>query len=200
MLKQAILQPLDCPRENDKDSPCVERRGFLKLAAVSLGTLVTSPLLAKTATTKERTISFHNARTNESLKTVYWTPREGYIRDSLHEISRILRDHRTGQIKIFDPALIDQMYILKLKMDYRKPLHIVSGYRSPATNAMLRRRNRAVAKNSFHMYGKAVDIRLPGHNIGTLYRAAVSLKAGGVGYYPRSNFIHIDTGPIRTWR
>ena len=87
-----------------------------------------------------------------------------------------------------------------MQLHYRKPMHILSGYRSPATHAMLRRHNRGVAKDSYHLYGKAADIRMPGRSSSEIRRAAMSLQAGGVGYYPRSRFVHVDTGPVRTWR
>lgn len=178
----------------------LKRRSFLKLATVSVGCIAASPGLAGMGSTKERGIYLYNPRTDEAFNAVYWTPQEGYLSDALKEISWVLRDHRTDQVKGFDPKLLDQLYILQIRLEAeKKPLHIVSGYRSPNTNAMLRQQSKRVAKNSFHMYGKAVDMYIPNRSISALHRAALSLKAGGVGYYPRSHFIHVDTGPIRAW-
>jgi uncharacterized protein YcbK (DUF882 family) len=150
-------------------------------------------------TLNERHLSFYAPSTGETVRAVYWAPRQGYIRDSVREISWALRDHHNDQYKLFDTSLLDHLYALQLKMDFKTPFHIICGYRSPGTNAMLRQRSRRVAKNSYHMRAMAVDIRMPGRSTADLRRAALSLQAGGVGYYPRSNFIHIDTGPLRTW-
>jgi uncharacterized protein YcbK (DUF882 family) len=178
----------------------LKRRSFLKLATVSVGLIATNPSFAGIKPDKERFLNLYNPRLDGSFKSVYWTPNEGYITEALKEISWVLRDHRNNQVKDFDPELLDQMYFLRLKMDSQKnPLHVVSGYRSPDTNEMLRRKSKRVAKNSFHMHAKAVDIYMPKRSVSMLHRAALSMNAGGVGYYPRSNFIHIDTGPVRTW-
>lgn len=178
----------------------LKRRSFLKLATVSAGLVATNPAFAKIDPDKERFLNLYNPRLDGTFKSVYWTPSEGYIAKALEEISWVLRDHYNNQVKNFDPKLLDQMYLLRLKMDSQKdPLHVVSGYRSPNTNEMLRRKSKRVAKNSFHMHAKAVDIYIPRRSVSALHRAALSMKAGGVGYYPRSNFIHIDTGPVRSW-
>ncbi len=163
------------------------------------GLVVGSPALAL-PTQRERFISFYNKHTGEAVRAAYWAPQEGYIDQSLREISYILRDHRNGRVKSIDPKLLDQMYALQLKLSPRQPIQVISGYRSPETNAMLRRRSRRVAKDSLHMRGMAVDIRMPDRRVSELYRTARSLQAGGVGYYPSSNFIHLDTGAVRTWR
>jgi uncharacterized protein YcbK (DUF882 family) len=102
-------------------------------------------------------------------------------------------------VKAIDPQLLDLLYGLSRLLDTNEPFHVLSGYRSPATNARLRRSNRRVAINSLHLVGKAVDIRLPGRQTAVLKRAAVTLQAGGVGYYPRKNVLHVDTGPVRYW-
>lgn len=204
MQKQATAQSSTILGEN-YEGLCglkrpLKRRGFLKLATVSVGLAATNPSLASIKPNKERFLNLYNPRLDGSFKAVYWTPSEGYITEALEEISWVLRDHYNNQVKNFDPKLLDQMYLLRLKMDSQKdPLHVVSGYRSPNTNEMLRRKSRGVAKNSFHTRAKAVDIYMPRRSVSALHRAALSLKAGGVGYYPRSNFIHIDTGPVRTW-
>jgi uncharacterized protein YcbK (DUF882 family) len=180
-------------------TPCLDRRGFLKLAACALGAVAASPALGRTVGNKDRMLSLYSPRTGETVRTVYWAPRIGYIGESLKEVSWALRDHRNDQYKLFDPKLLDQLYALQRLMDPRQPMHIISGYRSPATNAMLRQHNRRVAKNSYHIRAMATDIRMPGHSTKKLHRAALSLNGGGVGYYSRSDFVHIDTGPVRTW-
>lgn len=199
MLEQTTTQFSETIKDESEITPCLDRRGFLKIAAVALGGLATSPIFAKSMTLRERTLSFYASRTGETVRAVYWEPGQGYNRQGLREISWALRDDRNDQFKLFDIKLLDQLYALQLQLDFKKPFHIICGYRSPSTNAMLRQRSRRVAKNSYHMRAMAVDIRMPGRRSSDLRRAAVALKAGGVGYYPRSNFVHIDTGPLRTW-
>ncbi len=200
MRKRSLVQGLDNLSEEHEKS-FTKRRAFLRSAAFMVGGLsVVSPAFAGLTTKRERQVSFYNKHTGETVRAVYWVPDEGYVKQSLAEVSYILRDHRTDEVKPVDPQLLDQMYAMHLALSARQPIHVISGYRSPATNAMLRRRSRHVAKNSLHMQGRAVDIRVPGRRVADVYRAAVSLKAGGVGFYPRSEFVHIDTGRVRTWR
>jgi uncharacterized protein YcbK (DUF882 family) len=133
------------------------------------------------------------------IRMVYWTPSDGYIPESMHEISQVMRDRHDGSMKKIDQKLLDQIYALQLKLQPKQPIHILCGYRSPATNAQLRRNRRGVAKDSLHMRGQAADIRMPDRDFNQLHRAALSLEAGGVGRYRRSRFIHLDTGPVRNW-
>lgn len=201
MWKHGIVEACIDDHQSHPTIFSLRRRHFLKFSVGCAGLLVTSPLLASLSTTKERTLYFQYRSNNATVNTVYWTPDEGYRSEALKEINWALRDHYNNQVIDFDPKLLDQLYVLQLKMNYlKKPVRIISGYRSPATNARLRRKNKRVAKNSFHMYGKAIDIYMPGRSVNSLYRAARSLKAGGIGYYPKCNTIHIDTGPVRTWR
>lgn len=144
-------------------------------------------------------LAFVNTHTGESLDVVY---REGeqYLTDAIAEIDRVLRDHRSGEVFPMDRALLDQLDRLGALLGTgSKPFHVISGYRSPATNAMLHARSGGVATRSLHMSGQAIDIRMPGVPLATLHRAALSLQAGGVGYYPRSDFVHVDTGRVRAW-
>jgi uncharacterized protein YcbK (DUF882 family) len=201
MLKRILASEFVRPREEQESAPCLERRGFLRAAALTAsGVVVSTPAMASLVAKKERRLSFYNKHTGEMVRVVYWAPDTGYIGQSLAEVSYVLRDHRTDEVKAIDPGLLDQMYTLQLQLKPQQPLHVISAYRSPATNAMLRKHSHRVAKHSLHMQGKAVDIRMPDRRVSDLYRAALSLKAGGVGYYPRSKFIHIDTGALRTWR
>lgn len=146
----------------------------------------------------ERSLFFYNSYTGETLKADYWSNGE-YITDVLNEINHIFRDHFTEAIEVIDTNLLDLLFALREKLTIAEPFHIISGYRTPQTNARLRRSRRGVAKNSLHMYGKAVDIRVPGYSTKTLKLAAIELKSGGVGYYPRSGFVHLDVGEIRYW-
>ncbi|MEW6290299.1 MAG: YcbK family protein [Thermodesulfobacteriota bacterium] len=146
----------------------------------------------------ERSLSFYNTHTGEKLRSTYWCQGR-YIRDSLADINRLMRDHRTGDIKKIDTNLLDLLYVLHGKFHTREPFHIISGYRSTQTNNLLRQRTRGVAKSSLHTSGKAVDIRLPGRKLENLLTAAIDLKRGGVGYYPHADFVHVDVGRVRYW-
>jgi uncharacterized protein YcbK (DUF882 family) len=202
MKNNDVMRDIDgfgCVDEGDEDAPCLRRRGFLKMAALAVAGLTVSPAFARTMTTKERYVSLFNPKTGEGLRLVYWAPSDGYLRQSIKEISWALRDYHNDRVKAFDPTLMDVLYALQVQLNVREPVHVISGYRSPATNAMLRRRSKRVAKNSLHMAAKAVDIRVPGRSVADVRRAAWSLQAGGVGYYPRSGFVHVDTGEIRRW-
>lgn len=180
---------------------CQHRRRLIKLSLGATATmLVMPPAFANLAKLPERKLSLYNLHTGEQLKTTYWA--EGHYQTSeLHAISHILRDHRTNEMIDMDNDLIDLMTILHRQMQGKQPYHIISGYRSEKTNEMLRKTGSGgVAKKSFHMLGQAVDVRLPGRQLADLQQAALKLHAGGVGYYPKSNFVHIDTGPVRQWQ
>jgi uncharacterized protein YcbK (DUF882 family) len=181
--------------------PELTRRRFIKLsAAAAFSSVFPCTVFAAIPQPKlrERVISLYNPHSKESLETVYWAEGE-YLPESLARINHIMRDHWTGEIKPVDTSLLDLMHAIHMKLKSRRPFHVLSGYRSPATNARLRRQMRGVAKGSLHMQAKAADIRLPGYRTSAVRRAAVSLKGGGVGYYPRSEFVHIDVGDIRYW-
>lgn len=146
----------------------------------------------------EKSLSFYNLHTGETLKTVYWS--EGlYILEALADINLILRDFRTGDTKPIDTGLLDLLYTLYGLVGSRKTIHVVSGYRTPETNALLRENDGGVAAKSLHIEGKAVDFRLPGCSLKTLHKAAVELQRGGVGYYPALDFVHVDVGRVRYW-
>ncbi|MDE3155918.1 MAG: DUF882 domain-containing protein, partial [Acidobacteriota bacterium] len=146
----------------------------------------------------ERALAFYNLHTDERLKTVYWAEGD-YVPDALTDINHILRDFRTGTVKPVHTDLLELLHRLSATLDTAQPFDIISGYRSPATNAMLRHRSEGVAKNSLHMRAMAIDIRVPGQSLAHLHRAAVSLRGGGVGYYPKSDFVHVDVGRVRYW-
>lgn len=148
----------------------------------------------------EKYLSLYSQRTGETLRTVYWAEGE-YLEDELKRINHMLRDFRTDDIHPIDTALLDTLHAIQSKMELspKQEFHIISAYRSPRTNAMLRERGRGVAKNSYHMRGQAIDINLPNRDLNHIRKAALALKSGGVGYYPRSGFVHVDVGPVRTW-
>lgn len=176
--------------------PKRDRRTFLTLSLAATASLA-APKLAR-AHTGERKISFYNLHTGESLNTVYWAGGR-YVPEGLGEVAHVLRDFRSGEVKRIDPRLIDVLHRLYERLGARKAFHVISGYRSPATNAMLRQQSNGVAKRSYHMRGMAVDVALPSVELAQLRKAALSLKAGGVGYYPKPGFVHIDTGRVRRW-
>jgi uncharacterized protein YcbK (DUF882 family) len=175
------------------------RRRFLKLGMATATTFAIPNALASINKQPERKLSLLNLHTGESINATYWA--EGHYQTSeLRAINRILRDHRTGEVVNIDQNLVDLLNILHHEMNGRQPFHVISGYRSPHTNAKLRSKSNGVAKKSLHMQGKAIDIRLPGRQLSQLHTAALNLKSGGVGYYPKSDFIHVDTGNVRNWR
>jgi len=145
-----------------------------------------------------RSLIFQNPHTGEKLGLTYFE-KGRYLSDALDEISYLLRDHRTGDIHPIDPELLDQLHDLKQMLGLSQPIGIICGYRSPLTNARLHAEHRGVANNSFHMYGRAVDIRIERFDLRRIHNAAIAMHRGGVGYYPESNFIHLDTGTFRTW-
>jgi uncharacterized protein YcbK (DUF882 family) len=145
-----------------------------------------------------RALSFYNLHTDERLRTVYWEHGE-YVSGALDHINYILRDFRRNEIKPIDPKLLDLLVALRKKLDTSAEIDIISGYRSPKTNSMLHSHSEGVAIHSMHIYGKAIDIRVPGRELAMVRRAALSLQYGGVGFYPHSDFVHVDTGRVRHW-
>lgn len=177
----------------------LSRRQFLVFgAAASAAAFAARPAEAALRTKVERAVALHNIHTGESLKTTYWANGH-YETGSLRQLNRILRDHYSGDVHTMDPQVIDLLCALQHRLGTKKPFQIISGYRSPQTNAMLAAEGDGVAQNSLHMFGKAIDIRMEGVSVRTLGRAAKSLKSGGVGQYPSSNFVHVDVGHIRYW-
>lgn len=179
----------------------IPRRQFLKLGGLAALTTTVAPLIGANLPDlgpQDRTLSFFNTHTQERLQACYFKSGSP-CPDSLSKIDHILRDHRTGDIKEIDRKLLDLLFILHKNLGSDKPFHIISGYRSPETNAMLRKNSNGISKNSLHMSGRAVDIRVPFVPLKLLRNTAKDLKAGGVGYYPDSDFVHVDNGRIRYW-
>jgi uncharacterized protein YcbK (DUF882 family) len=177
-------------------------RQFLKLGfVVAAAGLIPFPVLAalRDNVTRERSLALYNTHTGESIKTVFWA--EGsYIPPALAEINYVLRDHRNNEIKDISPMLLDLLCDINRMVDGRQPFQIISGYRSPTTNKKLAALSDGVAKHSMHLDGKAIDIRVPGRELVQVRRAALMLQGGGVGYYPKSDFVHVDVGRIRQWQ
>lgn len=191
---------------DDREAGCrpglnraLTRRNVLTLGAAASVTLAVSPRIVFAREAGPRTLSFNNLHTGETLKATYWAD-GGYVREALGDINWVLRDFRTGDVEAIDPELLDVLHALRARLDTATPFGIISGYRSPKTNALLRKTGGGgVAKKSFHMRGMAIDVRVENRQLADVRKAALSLKAGGVGYYPRSNFVHVDTGPVRRW-
>lgn len=139
-----------------------------------------------------------STRTGEKIDTIYWIDGE-YIPEAVKEVTHFMRDWRNDQVKNIDPRAMDIWAASYRLMDADVPYQMLSGYRCPQTNAMLRARSRAVARNSLHMKGQAADLRLGSRSVGQMARAAAACSAGGVGRYSKSNFVHMDCGPVRTW-
>ncbi len=151
--------------------------------------------------TDPRRLRFHNLHTDEKLEAVYWEDGH-YVPDALHAVNHVLRDFRTGDVHMIDPGLLDLLVAVQSRTETQSPFYVISGYRSPQTNAMLRDEGGAatgVAKKSMHLEGKAIDLRLADVQLSHLHGAALSLGGGGVGYYPTSDFVHMDVGPVRQW-
>ena len=176
------------------------RRAFLKSSLILAAPTLSIPAFAKTAHAApgERTLRLYNTHTGEKLSTVFWAEGE-FIPDAMTDINKVLRDHRNNKIAQMDPELMLLLTAVNEKMGNNKELHIISGYRSPESNAKLHSASGGVAKRSLHMEAKAIDIRIPGKDLKMLQRAALSIGGGGVGYYPDSQFVHMDTGRVRSW-
>lgn len=177
------------------------RRSFMARAMrLALGApLALAAQRARANAASARTLAFEHAHTGETLSLVY-SVGENYLPEALQALNRFLRDHYTGQIGRIDPLLFDQLHELKLLFGRERPFQVISGFRCAETNDLLRKRGGGgVARRSLHMDGKAMDIRLPGVALTDLRDAALGLKAGGVGFYPAQQFIHLDTGRVRHW-
>ncbi|MEN8245932.1 MAG: DUF882 domain-containing protein [Thermodesulfobacteriota bacterium] len=177
------------------------RRSFLKTLFIS-GIFAFIPKMSfasnKTNDHGVRWLNLYHPKTKESFKTEYWIRGE-YIRNALSDINYIMRDQRTGEVAHMDKNLLDLLFSIHTGLGSSEPFHIMSGYRSPETNDLLRKKGWAIAKNSLHENGKAIDIRLPNTETSSLRRTAYKIKGGGVGYYPNLKFVHIDVGSIRYW-
>lgn len=190
----------DESEQESEVSMATSRRYFLKLGLLTAAASAASPIAASARTRlfPERSLAFYNIHTGEHLQVAYWT--EGsYHTSALDEINYLLRDYRTGQVKAIDPGLLDLLHSVNQELTSPQPFHVVSGYRSPETNAMLAEASTGVAMHSLHIEGKAIDVYLPDRSLKDLRRVALTLGRGGVGYYPKSEFVHMDVGRVRSW-
>jgi uncharacterized protein YcbK (DUF882 family) len=180
---------------------CVSRRSFLALAAWGVAATFLPNISAASVVplSASRRLSFYNLHTAECVEACYWE-NGCYVPTALDQIDTVLRDHRTGEIRQMSPALIDLVFALSASLGTNGPVQIVSGYRSPATNALLRAGDLGgVAENSLHLTGEAVDLCFEGRSLRRVRDAALALNGGGVGYYPKSGFVHVDVGRPRSW-
>ena len=173
------------------------RRQFLAAGLAALPLLAGAPrrLMARASS---RSLSFYNTHTGERLVVEYFSSGV-YVPDALREVNWFLRDFRTGGVHDIDPGVLDILTKVHEATGASRPFDVISGYRSPETNAMLRRRSKEVASGSLHQVGKAIDVRLPGVALTKVRDAGLALGLGGVGYYRRSDFVHLDTGRVRRW-
>lgn len=178
----------------------LSRRSFVSACALGAPVVALSslPRLARASAAAPRALRFDHLHTGERLNVEYFNAGT-YVPDALVAVDHLLRDFRTEDVGHIDPTLLDLLYRLTLATGTAKPFQIISGYRSPATNAMLHARSSGVATRSLHMTGQAIDIRLADVSLTALRSASLALQAGGVGFYPKSNFVHVDTGRVRAW-
>ena len=145
-----------------------------------------------------RSVSLYNTHTGEWVRTVYWADGH-YIREAVRAINWVLRDHHSDEVRPMNAGLLDVLGMLRGRLDSHDPFLVISGYRSPTTNHMMALRSSGVASNSYHIQGMAIDLRSERRDLSQVHGAAMSLRCGGVGYYPRSDFVHVDCGPVRSW-
>ena len=176
-----------------------QRRKLLVFGGAAAGlALLPGSALASVSTSRPRILTLNNLHTGETLKTEFFNGKS-YDKDELARLNHFFRDYRANKIKSIDPKLFDQLYRLQAMLETRKPVQLISGYRSLSTNNMLREKGSGVAKHSYHTLGQAMDFHIEGISLSNVRKAALKMRAGGVGYYPRSNFVHIDAGPVRHW-
>lgn len=184
------------------DSSALTRRALLSAFAATA--VVAAPTYANAfgllrGAGDFRRLKMYSGRTGESIDTIYWVDGQ-YIKEALAEINHFMRDWREDAVIQMDPRNFDIIAAVHNLLGTDEPYLLLSGYRTPKTNAMLRRHSRNVAKNSLHMKGEAADLRLKSRTVSQMAKAAITCKAGGVGRYYRQNFVHMDCGPVRTWK
>jgi uncharacterized protein YcbK (DUF882 family) len=187
------------PSGEPRGAPVLARRAFLRLAAAGLALPWARPATGDAEVgTGSRALAFHNLHTGETVEVLYRV--DGRLDpDGLREIDWVLRDFRTGEARPIARGLLDLLWRLRTVLETDAPYEVISGYRSPRTNAMLARTSRGVSRASLHMRGMAIDVRLPDRPLPALRAAALTLGRGGVGYYPASGFVHVDVGRVRWW-
>jgi uncharacterized protein YcbK (DUF882 family) len=179
-----------------RPSALLSRRRLLVGAAAATGVAFVTPTPA--VSFAPLSVSLYNTHTGEWVRTVYWADGH-YIRDAVRDINWVLRDHHSGEVRPMNAGVLDLLGMLRDRLDTHNPFLIISGYRSPATNYAMHMRSSGVASHSYHIKGMAIDLRCERHDLSYVRAAAMSLRGGGVGYYPRSDFVHVDCGPVRYW-
>jgi uncharacterized protein YcbK (DUF882 family) len=180
------------------------RRAFLKTSVAGVllvsGRLFSAGLArAQADPLPEGELSFYNVHTDERLRVRYRDARGHYDLTALDDVNQILRCHHTGEVATMDPRVIEHINLVQKALGGGGEIHVISGYRSPAYNALLVKRSRRAARHSLHVEGQAVDFFIPGFRPREIRQAALKLQYGGVGFYPRAQFIHLDCGPFRSW-
>lgn len=188
----------DSRRRSNRGGIALSRRQFVSSAVAGIAVLCAAPLATAAVSGRRRSLSFYNTHTKERLAATYFKYGR-YDRTALREINYLLRDHRSGTVHPIDPGLLDYVHDVMRMTGAAGEIEVVSGYRSPETNHLLRMRSRGVSTKSLHMYGKAIDLRVTDIDTRDLRDAAIELKRGGVGYYAASDFVHMDVGRVRTW-
>ena len=176
-----------------------QRREFLKKGLVLASTAVATQNLFSLSLPVDKTLHLHNIHTGESIKATFWQ-KDHFVDSELKRLNYFFRDYRIDKVASMDINLFSLLYAINLVSDSKKPIEIISGYRSPLTNNRLRKYHHGVAKHSYHTVAKAVDFKIKDRYLKDVLRVSKMMEMGGVGYYPRDNFIHVDTGPIRSWR
>jgi uncharacterized protein YcbK (DUF882 family) len=179
----------------------IARRALLRNGLGVAGaatTLAIAPLARALAGVSARRVAFNNLHTGEKLDVAYWE-NGAYVPGALASVNHVLRDWRDNEVHVIEPKLLDLLAALSTELETDAAVGVICGYRSPATNAMLHAHSSEVASGSLHMVGQAIDIRLPGVPSAHIRDAAMKLAVGGVGYYPVSDFVHVDVGRVRHW-
>ncbi|MDH3233448.1 MAG: DUF882 domain-containing protein [Alphaproteobacteria bacterium] len=184
--------------QSGSNSQWTRRSTLIGGSALLLGFSPAAPAIARSRPVGVRRLAFFNLHTHEKVDVDYFADGR-YISDGVQALDHFMRDVRDGKSFRMKRDLYDLLFDLHTRMRTNEPFHLISGYRSPGTNAWLRSIGRGVAKRSLHMSGLACDIRVPGRSTGQVWRAARGLQRGGVGLYTRSKFVHIDIGPVRYW-
>lgn len=175
------------------------RRQFVGLGLSALACTVALPAMAAVPRLKAvKSLAFHNLHTDERLHVDYW--RDGkYNPAAFAKINHVLRDHYSGDVHPMNPRLIELLHDLQVKLGHQGTIEVISGYRSPKTNLHLAEMSDGVARRSYHTQGMAIDLRMPGTSLVKIHHTALAMKRGGVGFYPDSQFVHVDVGPVRSW-
>jgi len=178
--------------------PVLKRRCVLRLGSAAVVAGVASPALANTGKANVRSLALNNLHTGERRSLDYWVD-GAYVPDVLEAANHLLRDYHNNEVHAIEPKLLDLVNLLQRQVGSAAEVQVISGYRSPATNAAMHERSAGVAAHSLHMKGMAMDIRLGDVALDRLHNAALALQAGGVGYYPSEDFVHVDVGRVRRW-